>query len=158
MAQETPKADAVWAAMRSMHEGEPATLERLALISNRMVGTLRARCEAEGWRADAVSLTPDERHVRLQALSDRLLVEMEKEGRRGGEAQAGAKARIDEILASLRTLEKFADISRQTAGAQDQQEGKSDARIAGILDRLHRQMLAMARHYADGMVAQRVQP
>ncbi len=144
------KAGALWAAMRALHEGGAATLERLALISGRTLETVKRRAAKEAWDGEAVSLAPAERAARLQALSDRLLAEMEKEGRRKG-ARAGAKARIDEILASVRTLEKFGDLSRQIAGGSEQEEEKTDAKIAAILARLHGQMLDIARHHARRM-------
>ncbi len=145
----------VWRMMRVLHEGGAATLERLAVISGKAPETVVARAVKEGWAGEAVMLSPAERAHRLQALSDRLLAEMEKEGRRSGAELAGAKGRIDEILASVRTLEKFGDLSKQIAGSHEQEEEKTDAKIADILERLHGQMLAIARYHAEELAEER---
>ena len=146
-----------WAARRALAEGEPATLPRLAAAFGVAADRLERRARKQGWRLSgpALGLT---RAQRIARVHDRLLGRIER-------AQAQAEAADDEpgrtaiadISAAARLLAKVSETIRDEGAAKEEQMER-DADIADILDRLDARIVALARHFAEGLVGGRVLP
>ncbi|MHB2265915.1 hypothetical protein [Aliihoeflea sp. PC F10.4] len=140
-------ADGVYAAMRHIHEGGEATLERLATIAGRSARFVEARAIAEGWRAATKSDRPS-RRKRVEAQYDRLIEEIERLtlGGDDGEGLTFDKPRVDTIMAMVKALEKIGETMRSDEDAKDKQI-KDDAELAAALKRIDDRIHEIARYH-----------
>jgi hypothetical protein len=130
-------------ATRQLFEGAKPTLERLALISNRVVDELRELAARENW-------TPIQEATvmrrRLSVLSDRVLALMEEPD----EDALLAKTRLDVITSLLKAIDRLkaaiSDLSDEMEPAHD--ETKVTTAFAAIDKRIE----DLAQAYAKKLV------
>lgn len=150
----TDGAAARWTARRALGEGEPATLARLAAAFGVDADALERRARKEGWRLSGPAQGLS-RAQRIARVHDRLLERIE---RAQVDAEAGddlGRTAIADVSAAARLLAKVSEnIRDEDAAAEEQME--RDADIADILDRLDARIVALARHFAEGLVAEGV--
>jgi hypothetical protein len=145
-------AESVFAAMRLVHEGGEASLDRLATIAGRSPKTVRARAEAEGWKPVA-SGSVAERRRRIDTQYDRLIAEIERlTFGEEGEGLTFDKVRVDTIMAMVRALEKIGETMRSDEDAKDKQI-KDDAELAAALKRIDDRIREIALYHAGRLGA-----
>jgi hypothetical protein len=142
---EAKTSDAAFAAMRAMHEGAPATIERLAAAIDRSARVVRMRADAERWVA---AESEESATARLKRAVERVMREVEAIGTESG-GQALDRSRIDAVWSMIRTLEKVDAFAREQA--REEQTGR-DGELADILDRIDRRIIELARGYAAWLV------
>ncbi|MBE7183640.1 MAG: hypothetical protein INR68_04440 [Methylobacterium mesophilicum] len=139
--------DAAFVAMRALFEGEPATIERLAVACERSSTVIRLRATAERWVAPESEESASER---LKRAVERVMKEVEAIGDAAeGEGQALDKSRIDAVWSMIRTLEKVDAFAREQA---KEEQTSRDGELADILDRIDRRIIELARGYAAWLV------
>lgn len=139
-----------WTARRALMEGGPVTIELVARASRLSVATLERRAAREGWRV-AAGTGGGRRADRIARIHDRLLEKVERAQLRAEEDDVLLdKAGIAELSATVRTLAKISETTRDEDGAREQQWVR-DADIAAILDRLDAKIVELARHLAAQM-------
>jgi cell division protein ZapA (FtsZ GTPase activity inhibitor) len=152
----TARTAAAWSSMRALFEGATPDFALLAAISGRQADTIRRRALAQDWRALDDNIDGLSRAERIIRLANRLIGEMEsieKDGKGG----VYDKARIETVAALMRALEKAGEIVGAEAGMQEQQK-KTDADKADTLRRIDERIVALARFFADEIVAGRAEP
>ena len=142
---EAKTSDAAFAAMRAMHEGAPATIERLAAAIDRSARVVRMRADAERWVA---AESEESATARLKRAVERVMREVEAIGTESG-GQALDKGRIDAVWSMIRTLEKVDAFAREQA---KEEQTSRDGELADILDRIDRRIIELARGYATWLV------
>lgn len=138
---------AAWAARRAILEDAAPTIALVALACGLSAKALEGRAAREGWRICAGA----SRTARIARIHDRLLDRLER-AQLQAEDDEGLldKASIAELSATARTLAKISEITRDEDSAKEKQLER-DADIAGILDRLDRKLVELARHLARDM-------
>jgi len=140
-------AESVFAAMRLVHEGGDASLDRLATIAGRSPKAVRARAQAQGWKPAAAG-TVAERRRRIDTQYDRLIAEIERLTLgQEGEGLTFDKGRVDTIMAMVKALEKIGETMRSDEDAKDKQI-KDDAELAAALKRIDDRIRTLARYHA----------
>lgn len=143
------------AMLRALFEGAPATLDVLALASNRSEARLRAIAKKEAWRAPDLAASAADLEKRLTLLSDRLIGELEKASREGEQMGAYDKARLDALSAMLRMVEKIGETARGPQSAREEQT-RSDEEMAAALERIDARILELAEDLAGQIAEQMV--
>ncbi len=143
--------DARLAVARELFEGATPTLKRLALLGNWLEATVATKIRTQGWkRPPATRKEMQARmHRRLEKRLDELLA-LEEAGAKL--SPAAAKARTDEFLridSALRVPLR----GGERDGEAQQEQAKSDAELAAILQKIDDRIFELARHFAAEMVA-----
>ena len=146
-------AESRWRALRALYESG-ATPELLGVASGLLAETIERRALREGWTRQKSNDLADERAGKLSAQMGWLIGEIDSIRH---DAQDGApldKARIEAVLAMVRTLEKIGDIMRLEDGANNNNKTECDADMAGLLERIDARIVELARGYAERLVAE----
>ena len=141
-------ADAVgqMAAIRSLYEGMPVTIDLLAAAAKRAPGSLTAAAKRNGWVAPR-GKGAKARTERLNQLVDYLIGKLEAIRDACGASETLDKAQIDAITQLTRALDKIGEITRSTEGAKENQT-KNDGTVADVLKRIDERIVELAVEYA----------